>query len=274
MTTRFVPPPNWPSLPPGWRPPKGWEPDPRWGPPPPGWQLWQKENLSGWFIRHKVLAALLAAPLALVVTLFGLSVMGTLGSSAPNTFAQPAPLGQVSGMAAPSSPAEDPAGTQQSSSLAADGGKAHPEAKARAGEAAKKKAATAALKAKAVAAKEKAARARAVAAKEKAAKEKAAKEKAAKARAVAARAKTAKEKAAKARAAAAKEKADQERAEEDEETSGDCTPGYSPCLPSASDYDCAGGSGNGPKYVAGPVRVSGSDPYDLDRDGDGTGCDS
>ena len=48
--------------------------------------------------------------------------------------------------------------------------------------------------------------------------------------------------------------------------------GYSPCLPPASDYDCAGGSGNGPKYT-GPVRVTGSDPYDLDRDGDGVGCD-
>jgi hypothetical protein len=39
-------------------------------------------------------------------------------------------------------------------------------------------------------------------------------------------------------------------------------------LAPASDYDCAGGSGNGPKYT-GPVRVTGSDPYDLDRDGDG-----
>ena len=34
----------------------------------------------------------------------------------------------------------------------------------------------------------------------------------------------------------------------------------------------AGGSGNGPKYT-GPVRVTGSDPYDLDRDGDGVGCE-
>lgn len=55
---------------------------------------------------------------------------------------------------------------------------------------------------------------------------------------------------------------------------GNCTPGYSPCLPPASDYDCAGGSGDGPKYVDGPVRVTGSDPYDLDRDGDGVGCQS
>lgn len=52
-----------------------------------------------------------------------------------------------------------------------------------------------------------------------------------------------------------------------------CTPGYSPCLPFASDYDCAGGSGNGPKYVYGTVRVTGDDPYGLDADGDGYGCD-
>jgi hypothetical protein len=44
-------------------------------------------------------------------------------------------------------------------------------------------------------------------------------------------------------------------------------------LPSpASDYDCRGGSGNGPKFT-GPVRVTGSDPYHLDRDHDGTGCE-
>jgi len=55
--------------------------------------------------------------------------------------------------------------------------------------------------------------------------------------------------------------------------SHNCTPGYSPCLPPASDYDCAGGSGNGPKYVYGVERVTGSDPYDLDADGDGYGCE-
>jgi hypothetical protein len=37
--------------------------------------------------------------------------------------------------------------------------------------------------------------------------------------------------------------------------------------------DCAGGSGNGPRYVNGPVRVYGSDPYGLDSDGDGVGCE-
>lgn len=51
-----------------------------------------------------------------------------------------------------------------------------------------------------------------------------------------------------------------------------CTPGYSPCLPPASDYDCEGGSGDGPKYT-GLVQITGSDPYDLDRDGDGTACE-
>ncbi|GAB3866482.1 hypothetical protein GCM10028801_38790 [Nocardioides maradonensis] len=52
-----------------------------------------------------------------------------------------------------------------------------------------------------------------------------------------------------------------------------CTPGYSPCLPPASDYDCAGGSGNGPEYVYQTETVTGSDPYDLDADGDGYGCE-
>lgn len=45
------------------------------------------------------------------------------------------------------------------------------------------------------------------------------------------------------------------------------------CVPIASDVDCAGGSGNGPAYAQGPVRIVGSDIYDLDRDGDGIACD-
>lgn len=52
-----------------------------------------------------------------------------------------------------------------------------------------------------------------------------------------------------------------------------CDPNYSGCVPIASDVDCAGGSGNGPAYVQGPVQVIGSDVYDLDRDGDGTACE-
>jgi resuscitation-promoting factor RpfB len=53
-----------------------------------------------------------------------------------------------------------------------------------------------------------------------------------------------------------------------------CDPNYSgACVPIASDVDCAGGGGNGPAYVQGPVKVIGVDIYDLDRDGDGIGCD-
>lgn len=52
-----------------------------------------------------------------------------------------------------------------------------------------------------------------------------------------------------------------------------CHPSYSACLRmNAGDYDCAGGSGNGPNYT-GPVRVYSSDPFDLDRDNDGWGCE-
>ena len=53
----------------------------------------------------------------------------------------------------------------------------------------------------------------------------------------------------------------------------DCQ-GYSPCLTPGSDVDCAGGSGDGPRYVNGPVYVNGSDPYGLDSDGDGVACES
>lgn len=55
--------------------------------------------------------------------------------------------------------------------------------------------------------------------------------------------------------------------------SSKCDPNYSGCVPMASDVDCAGGSGDGPAYVSGPIRVIGDDHYDLDRDGDGTACD-
>jgi hypothetical protein len=52
-----------------------------------------------------------------------------------------------------------------------------------------------------------------------------------------------------------------------------CDPNYSGCVPIASDVDCAGGSGDGPAYVKGPVEVIGKDIYRLDRDGDGIGCE-
>jgi len=53
-----------------------------------------------------------------------------------------------------------------------------------------------------------------------------------------------------------------------------CDQNYSGCVPIASDVDCAGGSGNGPEYVQGPIQVIGRDIYKLDNDGDGTACDS
>jgi len=54
-----------------------------------------------------------------------------------------------------------------------------------------------------------------------------------------------------------------------------CDPSYPDvCLnPNAEDYDCAGGSGNGPLYVEGPISVSPPDPFGLDADGDGVGCE-
>jgi hypothetical protein len=48
-----------------------------------------------------------------------------------------------------------------------------------------------------------------------------------------------------------------------------CEPGYSPCLPVTHDLNCSDLSAS-----QSPVTVSGDDPYGLDRDGDGTGCDS
>jgi hypothetical protein len=55
----------------------------------------------------------------------------------------------------------------------------------------------------------------------------------------------------------------------------DCDPNYEgQCLdPSSPDYDCEGGSGDGPDYT-GPVTVAGDDHVGLDRDGDGSACES
>lgn len=55
--------------------------------------------------------------------------------------------------------------------------------------------------------------------------------------------------------------------------SSSCDSNYSGCVPIASDVDCTGGSGNGPAYVSGPIRVIGYDIYGLDRDGDGIACE-
>lgn len=64
-----------------------------------------------------------------------------------------------------------------------------------------------------------------------------------------------------------------EEREAEEQAAEECNPNYSGCLdPNASDYDCEGGSGDGPMYT-GTVEVIGYDEYGLDEDGDGIGCD-
>ena len=56
-----------------------------------------------------------------------------------------------------------------------------------------------------------------------------------------------------------------------------CTPGYRPCIPlRASDVDCYGGGGNGPRYTRPGVVYHvrrGYDRYRLDADRDGLGCE-
>ncbi|MCO1656904.1 hypothetical protein [Pseudonocardia humida] len=65
-----------------------------------------------------------------------------------------------------------------------------------------------------------------------------------------------------------------EPAPEPAKAASGCNDNYDPCVPDdPKDVDCEGGSGNGPSYVAGPVRVTGSDVYDLDRDADGLACE-
>ena len=68
--------------------------------------------------------------------------------------------------------------------------------------------------------------------------------------------------------------AEARRAEEQAEVEAEeCDPNYSGCLdPNAVDYDCEGGSGDGPLYT-GTVEVLGVDHYGLDDDSDGIGCD-
>ena len=67
--------------------------------------------------------------------------------------------------------------------------------------------------------------------------------------------------------------------EGDGEVSGsgseECDPNYEGvCLdPNSEDYDCEGGSGNGPDFVSGPFDSVGDDPFELDENGDGTACE-
>ncbi|HET7121088.1 MAG TPA: hypothetical protein VFI17_07540 [Solirubrobacterales bacterium] len=71
----------------------------------------------------------------------------------------------------------------------------------------------------------------------------------------------------------AEERAEEEAEEQEEAAAEECDPNYSGCLdPYASDYDCEGGSGDGPLYT-GTVEVLGVDHYGLDEDSDGIGCE-
>jgi hypothetical protein len=75
----------------------------------------------------------------------------------------------------------------------------------------------------------------------------------------------------------AAEQAQQEEEElleqQEEESAAECNPNYSGCLdPNSYDYDCTGGSGDGPDYTS-TVEVTGYDEYGLDEDGDGIGCE-
>jgi hypothetical protein len=49
---------------------------------------------------------------------------------------------------------------------------------------------------------------------------------------------------------------------------GGCEAGCSPCLPCVADLDCSDIAESKK-----PVHVTGSDPYHLDADGDGHGCE-
>lgn len=66
-----------------------------------------------------------------------------------------------------------------------------------------------------------------------------------------------------------------EEAEEFEEAASECDPNYEgECLKDGiGDYDCAGGSGNGPNYVYSEVKVVGVDVFGLDANGNGVGCE-
>jgi hypothetical protein len=73
------------------------------------------------------------------------------------------------------------------------------------------------------------------------------------------------------------EEAEAQEREAEEEVApeeSECDSNYAgACLsPTAYDYDCADGSGDGPEYT-GTVTVVGEDHYGLDADGDGTGCE-
>jgi hypothetical protein len=70
---------------------------------------------------------------------------------------------------------------------------------------------------------------------------------------------------------------DGEGQQESREAGGDCAAyrnSDSWCTNGIGDYDCQGGGGNGPNYAPPGIqlRQPGTDPFGLDRDNDGEGC--
>lgn len=88
---RFNPPPNWPSVPPGWTPPPGWQPDPAWPPPPPGWELWVSEPSSG-----RKVGLIVGALVAVLVIGIGVTVAVIASQRSPEVAgpSTPSPSGQ------------------------------------------------------------------------------------------------------------------------------------------------------------------------------------
>jgi hypothetical protein len=58
------------------------------------------------------------------------------------------------------------------------------------------------------------------------------------------------------------------------QASDGCHVSYVPCVPIATDVDCASGEGDGPVFIDYPVQVIGDDVYDLDRGDTGIGCEN
>ena len=301
---KYNPPPNWPAPPPGWTPPAGWKAPANWPPPPNGWQFWLPDEKKGsWFGRHKLLTSVGGGLAALL--LIG-SIASGANDQAPNATAPPpdasptatgSPSGQptsapptptpklarvpaVEGLSLaeakrklgaaslelgevdrqPSSKRKDTVleqGVDKGTELEPGSGVALvvaaplpqvPSVVGKSEASAIKKLKDAGFKVK-----------------------KATQTKTSGRDGVVLSQSPTGETRAKPNSVVRVMISNVQRSPDTGGTNN-CTPGYSPCLPPASDYDCSGGSGDGPKYT-GRVSVTGSDPYDLDRDGDGVGCD-
>ena len=306
---KYNPPPNWPTPAPGWTPPAGWKAPANWPPPPNGWQFWLPDKKDGsWFGRHKLLTSVGGGLAALL--LIG-SIASGANDPAPNATAPPPPDASPTATSSPSDqptaapPKPTPKPTLTLARVPAVEGlglvKAKRELRAaglevgdidRRPSSKKKDTVLSQGVDKGTEVKPGSRVALVVAAPLPQVPSVVGKSEASAIRSLKDAGFTVKKTTetrssgrdgvvlsqsptggtrAKANSVVRIVISNVQRSPDAGATS-DCTDGYSPCLPPASDYDCAGGSGDGPKYT-GPVRVNGSDPYDLDRDGDGKACD-